>query len=132
LTMLKIPEAWEYVPEFCVFFVGGLWKVVGHQAKHRLNDSMITCTMNSESQKIQSYKILHMLENAPGQPLVTEIYTHKIITTSWRAISAHRWHVIATVHLNTFAKPMIKGGKQKLLQHLVQKIFNYIQNTAKT
>jgi len=43
---------------------------------------MITCIMNSKSQKIQTYKILHVLENAPGQPLVTEIYTHKIITAS--------------------------------------------------
>ena len=76
--------------------------------------------MNSKSQKIQTYKILHVLENAPGQLLVTEIYIqnhHSLLTCHFFCPQVDS--VIATVHLKTFAKPVIGGGRKKLLQHLV-------------
>jgi len=60
-----------------------------------------------------------MLDNAPGLPLVTEIYAHKTSQPLDVPLLPIGDIVIATGHLKTFAKPMIKGGRQKLLQHLV-------------
>lgn len=67
-----------------------------------------------------------MLENAPGQPLVTEIYTQKSSQPLDVPFLLPKGDsVTATVHRKTFAKPMTGGKRQKLLQPSLENMQQY-------